>query len=141
MVTPVMANRYFLADGDEAYAYSPAYPGGSALPFDAGPEPSDMRQMTRFLKNRAVKGAAPYREHPRDTTTLVRNTLDDPDRRGTGLGGAIYLNDARQPVGGAPGFPRVDSVILHRVRIEADTAYSGAAVYSDNFDLKVVFAR
>ena len=141
MVTPVIANRYFLADGDEAYAYSPSYPGGSALPFDAGPEPTDMRQMTRFLKNRAVKGGAPYREHPRDTTTLVRNTLDDPDRRGTGLGGAIYLNDARQPVGGAPGFPRVDSVILHRVRIEADTAYSGAAVYSDNFDLKVVFAR
>ena len=100
-----------------------------------------MRQMTRFLKNRAIKGTAPFREHPRDTTTLWENTLDDPDRNGTGLGGAIYLNDILQPVGGAPGFPRTDSVILHRVRIEADTAYSGAAVYSDNYHLQVVFAR
>lgn len=141
MITPVETNRYFLADGDEAYAYSPLYPGGSALPFDDGPEPTDMRQMTRFLKNRAVKGGAPYRQHPRDTTTLVENTLDDPYRNGTGLGGAIYLNDRMQPVGGAPGFPRVDSVILHRVRIEGDTAYSGAAVYSDNFDLRVIFSR
>ena len=141
MITPVLANRYFLADGDAAYAYSPSFPGGSALPFDPGPEPTDMRQMTRFLKNRAIKGTAPFREHPRDTTTLWENTLDDPDRNGTGLGGAIYLNDVLQPVGGAPGFPRTDSVMLHRVRIEADTAYSGAAVYSDNYHLQVVFAR
>ena len=141
MITPVEANRYFLADGDAAYAYSSSFPGGSVLPFDDGPEPSDMRYMTRFLLNKAVKGGAPFRQHPRDTTTIVENTLDDPYRNGTGLGGAIYLNDRLQPVGGAPGFPREDSVILHRVRIQGDTAYSGAAVYSDNFDLKVVFSR
>ncbi|MEZ4784331.1 MAG: FlgD immunoglobulin-like domain containing protein [Candidatus Kapaibacterium sp.] len=141
MVTPVEANRYFLADGDEAYAYSPSYPGGSVLPFNDGPEPADMRYMTRFLKNKAVKGSAPFRQHPRDTTTIVLNTLDDPYRNGTGLGGAIYLNDRLQPVGGAPGFPREDSVILHRVRVQGDTAYSGAAVYSDNYNMKVVFSR
>lgn len=140
MVTPVETNRYFLADGDEAYAYSTSYPGGSALPFDAGSEPSDMRYMTRFIQNKAVN-SGPYRLHPRDTTTIVENTLDDPYRNGTGLGGAIYINDRLQPVGGAPGFPRVDSVLLHRVRIEQDTAYSGAAVYSDNYDLRVVFSR
>lgn len=140
MVTPVETNRYFLADGDEAYAYSSSFPGGSNLPFDAGSEPSDMRYMTRFIQNKAVNGG-PYRLHPRDTTTIVENTLDDPYRNGTGLGGAIYINDRLQPVGGAPGFPRVDSVILHRVRIEQDTAYSGAAVYSDNFDLRVIFSR
>ena len=141
MITPVETNRYFLAHGDAAYAYSSSFPGGSALPFDDGPEPSDMRYMTRFLKNKAVKGSAPFRAHPRDTTTLVENTLDDPYRNGTGLGGAIYLNDRLQPVGGAPGFPREDSVILHRVRIQGGTAYSGAAVYSDNYDLKVTFSR
>lgn len=141
MVTPVETNRYFLADEDESYAYSPSFPGGSNLPFDAGSEPSDMRYMTRFIQNRAVNGGTFYREHPRDTTTLVENTLDDPDRNGVGLGGALYLNDVRQPVAGAPGFPRVDSVILHRVRVEQNTAYSGAAVYSDNFDLRVIFSR
>lgn len=144
MITPVETNRYFLADDDEAYAYSPSFPGGSVLPFDDGREPEDMRYMTRFLQNKAVKGDANtpnLRQHPRDTTTLVENTLDDPYRNGTGLGGAIYLNDRLQPVGGAPGVPRVDSVILHRVRIEQDTAWSGAAVYSDNFDLRVIFAR
>lgn len=144
MVTPVETNRYFLADGDEAYAYSPSYPGGSVLPFNDGPEPTDMRYMTRFIQNKAVKGASNtpnLRQHPRDTTTLVENTLDDPYRNGTGLGGAIYLNDRLQPVGGAPGVPRVDSVILHRVRIEQDTAWSGAAVYSDNYDLRVIFGR
>ncbi len=56
---------------------------------------------------------------------------------GVGLGGAIYLLDVQktQRVG------REDTLRLNRVRMQDNMAFTGAAIYSDNFDLKLIFNR
>lgn len=136
MVVPITNNRYFLSAGDSSYNFTLSTPGA----FASGPEPTDQRQMTRFINNRAVK----------DTFNLTSNANPrpqqgttgplDPGRNGTGLGGAIYINDL-QPTNPTPGAPRTDSVIIHRVRIERNTAYSGSAIYSPNYDLRVILNK
>lgn len=130
MVLPVRTNRYFLAEGDDAFNFLI----GAPVPFHAGPEPKDQREMTRFIRNSATMDSiniSNFNPNP----AVNRGTLLDPNRNFTGLGGAIYIND-RQPPGPNPGTPRVDSVIAHRVRIEQNQAWSGSAVYSDNFELR-----
>lgn len=56
---------------------------------------------------------------------------------GVGLGGAIYILDdvSKSFVG------RQDSIQFNRVRIQNNTAFTGAAIYSDNYDFKLVFNR
>jgi predicted outer membrane repeat protein len=56
---------------------------------------------------------------------------------GIGLGGAIYLLDRvnKDLVG------RSDSVQFNRVQIQNNTAFSGSAIYSDNYDLKLIVNR
>ncbi len=56
---------------------------------------------------------------------------------GVGLGGAIYILDkvALDRIG------RIDSVQFNRVRIQNNMAYSGSAIYSDNYDLKLILNR
>lgn len=56
---------------------------------------------------------------------------------GIGLGGALYILDevAANRIG------RADSIQFNRVRIEDNFAYTGSAVYSDNYDLKLIFNR
>ena len=56
---------------------------------------------------------------------------------GIGLGGAIYILDEANlnRVG------RVDTILFNRVRIQNNTAFTGSAIYSDNFDLKLIFNR
>lgn len=137
MVTPVRTNRYFLSEGDVAFDFGT----GNPLPFRAGPEPTDQRQMTRFIQNVATKDpltgpAIVFNPNPR----AAGGTLLDPNRNFTGLGGAIYIND-RQPPSPNPGTPRVDSVISHRVRIEQNQAWSGSAVYSDNYELRFMINK
>lgn len=56
---------------------------------------------------------------------------------GVGLGGAIYILDSAT----ASRFGRSDSTWFNRVRILNNFAYSGSAIYSDNFDMKLVFNR
>jgi len=131
MVTPVRTNRYFLSAGDVAYDFTV----GTAVPFSPGPEPVDQREMTRFIRNTATRDSVnlgTFNPNPR----AFAGTLLDPNRNYTGLGGAIYIND-RQPSGPNPGTPRVDSVLTHRVRMEQNQAWSGAAVYSDNYELRI----
>jgi predicted outer membrane repeat protein len=135
MVTPVRANRYFLAEGDQGYDFTI----GAPVAFSAGPEPTDQRQMTRFIHNMATRDSinlATFNPNPR----AAGGTLLDPNRNYTGLGGAIYIND-RQPPGQNPGTPRVDTVLTHRVRMEQNYAWSGAAVYSDNYELRVTMNK
>lgn len=55
---------------------------------------------------------------------------------GIGLGGAIYVLDSistRQD--------KEDLVMFNRVRFQNNEAYSGAAIYSDNYNLKLVATR
>jgi hypothetical protein len=90
--------------------------------------------LTRFYENEAY--ANPDRQgsgatqrgdikitHP--GTTLREN--------GTGLGGALYILDSIRV--------RVDTFSFDRVRMQNNVAYSGAGMYSDNYDLKLAMAR
>jgi predicted outer membrane repeat protein len=124
-------NRYFLSAGDSAYDFNTGLP----LDFRPGAEPTDQRQMTRFIMNMAEMDSVntPVQRNPHGST------LGDPNRNGTGLGGAVYINDLQTQAG--TGTPRTDSVLMHRVRMEMDTAWSGSAVYSDNYDLRVIFNK
>lgn len=56
---------------------------------------------------------------------------------GLGLGGAIYILDSVtvNKVG------RIDSINFNRVRIQDNEAFSGSAIYSDNYNLKLIFNR
>jgi len=56
---------------------------------------------------------------------------------GIGLGGGIYILDRLTK----DFTPRRDSIMFNRVRFEGNTAYSGSALYSDNYDLKLIFTR
>ncbi len=136
MVVPITNNRYFLSAGDEAFNFTLNSPGA----FVSGPEPVDQREMTRFIRNRAIKDSSNglFNSNPRPAQGTTGPL--DPGRNGTGLGGAIYINDL-QPTNPTPGAPRTDSVVAHRVRIEQNEAYTGAAVYSDNYDLRFVMNK
>lgn len=74
-----------------------------------------------------------------DLFTDVERYHQDTDlaENGIGLGGALYILDKADPT-----IDRTrDSIHFNRVRIQGNSAYSGAAVYSDNWDLKLIFNR
>jgi len=56
---------------------------------------------------------------------------------GVGLGAGIYILDKLQ----GEYKPRYDSVMFNRVRFEGNEAYTGSAIYSDNYDMKLIFTR
>jgi predicted outer membrane repeat protein len=56
---------------------------------------------------------------------------------GIGLGGAIYVLDSIS----LDRSNRTDRIIFNRVRIQNNKAFTGAAVYSDNWNLKLLFNR
>jgi len=56
---------------------------------------------------------------------------------GIGLGAGIYILDRLTK----DFTPRKDSIMFNRVRFEGNIAYTGSAIYSDNFDLKLIFTR
>lgn len=62
--------------------------------------------------------------------------IDFPEN-GIGLGAGIYILDRLTK----EFEPRRDSIMFNRVRFEGNTAYTGSAIYSDNFDLKLIFTR
>lgn len=79
--------------------------------------------------------AAPADQGYKDVVRIHKGT--NLPENGVGLGGALYiLDEASQSFVG-----RADSVQFNRVRIQNNTAYSGAGIYSDNFDYKLVFNR
>ncbi len=69
------------------------------------------------------------RWHPEPSVTLPEN--------GVGLGGAIYVLDKQE----YSRIARTDSILFNRVRFQENEAFSGAAVYSDNFNLSLNFER
>lgn len=56
---------------------------------------------------------------------------------GIGLGGAMYVLDSVS----VDRSYRVDKIVFNRVRMQNNKAYTGAAVYSDNWNLKLLFNR
>ncbi len=94
------------------------------------------------LLKRTMDGGATWTDiKPADAAyvDIVRKNWDtDLPENGVGLGGAIYILDV---VSDERGANRVDSIIFNRVRIQNNKAFTGAAVYSDNFNLRLVFNR
>lgn len=81
-----------------------------------------------------------------DKVLPTDNAFEDVVRRhrevnlpenGVGLGGALYLLDkvTLDRVG------RADTVQFNRVRIQNNKAFTGAAIYSDNYDLKMILNK
>ncbi len=56
---------------------------------------------------------------------------------GIGLGGALYILDEVS----MDRANRIDSVNFNRVRMQNNKAFSGAAIYSDNYELQLKFSR
>lgn len=96
---------------------------------------ADERMLTRFYDNEAY----PNMNRQGNGTTQRGNNgnLTHPGanvrENGTGLGGAIYILDSVRV--------RVDTFNFDRVRFQNNMAYSGAAIYSDNYDLKIALRR
>ncbi|MDZ4745979.1 MAG: T9SS type A sorting domain-containing protein [bacterium] len=95
---------------------------------------ADERMLTRFYENIAVPN--PSRQGSGTTQrddVLVRHPVAGIRENGTGLGGALYILDSIRV--------RVDTFGFDRVRMQNNTAYTGAAIYSDNYDLKLGIQR
>jgi predicted outer membrane repeat protein len=141
IVTPdtVTRKRYMVTDIDDvtfdgngiATGYTPR---NDVFTWNGGALRADERMLTRFYENEAYPNDARQGSgttqrgdirvtHP--GTTLREN--------GTGLGGAVYILDSIRV--------RVDTFSFDRVRFQNNVAHSGAAMYSDNYDLKLAFAR
>jgi photosystem II stability/assembly factor-like uncharacterized protein len=56
---------------------------------------------------------------------------------GVGLGGGLYVLDSVT----TNRLERADSVFFNRVRFQNNESYTGSAIYSDNFDLKLIVNR
>lgn len=150
--------RVFASDLDVlTYGANPAFITSFTStndPFTFNPTnafPPHIRMLTRFLDNRSIENPA----RMGDGVTQAGNILTyhpgtgattGPDagiggsrlqENGTGLGGALYVVDEIN----ASRAGRIDSIFFNRVRMQNQSAYSGAAIYSDNYDLKMVLLR
>ncbi|NQW30577.1 MAG: T9SS type A sorting domain-containing protein [Ignavibacteria bacterium] len=141
VVTPdtLTRRRFMVTDLDDvsfnAQGVATGYtPRNDVFTFGTTAPGADERMLTRFYDNMAYpnparQGSGTTQEgdikfmHP--GTTLREN--------GTGLGGALYILDSVRV--------RVDTFGFDRVRIQGNVAHSGAAIYSDNFDLKLALTR
>lgn len=141
-ITPdtIARKRLFITDVDQPmYDYNgvaSSYSGNDDI-FTWGttaPRP-DERMLTRFYDNEAYEN--PNRQGNGTTQSNNPGNLTHPGvairENGTGLGGAIYVLDSIRV--------RVDTVWFDRVRFQGNLAHSGAAIYSDNYDLKIALQR
>jgi len=158
MVHPrTSSRRFFISDADALTLL----PNGTAIGYTSNDSlydnrrktvvAADVRSLTRFYNNVAepnpdsrLQGSGTTqmsansidikRFHPGFLRDVLGNGLRE---NGVGLGGAIFILDSITP---QRRF-RADSIFLNRVRIQNNTAYTGSAVYSDNYDLKIVLTR
>ncbi len=97
--------------------------------------PADVRSLTRFLGNEAIANPDAMGSGTTQTGDISRtHPGTNLSENGTGLGGAVYILDALNP-------DRDDRFEFNRVRFQDNKAYSGAVVYSDNYNLRLVFMR
>lgn len=130
--TDFVGNHADTANGGAIYISNPAPNfsrsfGVAAISADtatANDTLSDPRELTRFIGNYAV----------RDT---LENSPSNARFQSTGLGGAVFQTVPSDVL----TFGRTDSTIFNRVRFEQNQAYSGAAVYSDLYDIRVIMRR
>ncbi len=141
IVTPdtLTRKRFFVTDLDEinfnALGVATGYnPRNDVFTYQTTAPRADERMLTRFYDN--VANENPNRQGSGTTQKNdVRVTHPGTTLRenGTGLGGAVYILDSVRV--------RVDTIAFDRVRFQNNTAFTGAAIYSDNYDLKLALAR
>lgn len=147
MISPnVTGNRYFLSDLDNV-TYSlgtrgvaTAYQSLDSVFTRQTVTAADARMLTRFIENQAETNPDPSLQGSGVTQfgDVKRVHPGLPLREnGIGLGGAIYVLDSVTTNRNM----RVDSIFFNRVRIQGNDAWTGAAVYSDNYNLRLNFAR
>ena len=96
--------------------------GYNAQNVSASPYPFDPRELTRFINNHAYLGTAA------DSLQLYHYNTVTPH----GCGGGLLINITNKGLG------MIDTAVLSRVRIEKNDAFNGSAIYSDNFNLKIL---
>ena len=108
--------------------------------------PADVRMLTRFINNEIILDQDILDSESGRGTTQQEGSVTDVVRthrgttlpeNGVGLGGALYILDDVS----VDRANRVDTVQFNRVRMQNNTSYTGAAVYSDNYNLKLIFNR
>ncbi|HET7152987.1 MAG TPA: hypothetical protein VFJ29_04415, partial [Candidatus Kapabacteria bacterium] len=133
--TDFIGNLADTSNGGAIYLFNPTpvnrYITEGLLPADSDQTVDtvgDQRELTRFLQNTATRDVA------EDSSQF-----NSPGGRlqATGLGGAIYIRIPNNQI----SFARTDSTFFSRVRFESNAAYSGAAVYSDLYDMRLVMSR
>lgn len=141
VVTPdtLTRKRFMVTDLDEIYynmdGVATGYmPRNDVFTFQNGSLQPDERMLTRFYDN----VAAPNMDRMGSGTTQIGDiSITHPGtsvrENGTGLGGALYILDSIRV--------RVDTFSFDRVRMQNNTAFSGSAIYSDNYDLKLAMLR
>jgi len=115
----VSINRIFAEDG-----YVVNKPNQSRIP-------SDPRELTRFLNNQCSMGP----DSAAEANTYLQSPPSLPGR-GTphARGGGIFVK-ITTAFTNAIG---LDSTFMSRVRMEQNTAFTGSAIFSDNFDFRFI---
>ena len=146
------SNRLFLTDLDEvnydANGVARGYTSSNdVFTWEDGlAYPPDTRMLTRFINNQIIVDEDLLAEESGRGTTQEDDVNSDVVRRhgqtglpenGVGLGGGLYILDDVT----VDRSNRVDTVQFNRVRMQNNTSYTGAAVYSDNYELKLIFNR
>ncbi len=141
VVTPdtLTRTRFMISDLDNVWynglGVATGYqPDMNVFTFGTTTPRADERMLTRFYDNNAYAnpnrmGNGATQIGSAQTTHPGTNLREN----GTGLGGAIYIADSIRI--------RVDTFDFDRVRFQGNSAYSGAAIYSDNYDLKLALVR
>jgi hypothetical protein len=141
VVTPdtLTRRRFMVSDLDQiifgSNGVATGYiPDSQVFTFGTTTPRADERMLTRFYDNVAHMNA---NRMGSCTTQLgdIQTTHPGTTLRenGTGLGGAVYILDSVRV--------RVDTFGFDRVRFQGNSSYTGAAIYSDNYDLKLAMIR
>lgn len=105
--------------------------------------PADLRMLTRFINNSVLITEQEFAATQMGSGTTQKGSYNRYNQdaklpeNGIGLGGALYILDSVT----ASRVGRIDSITFNRVRFQNNTSFSGAAIYSDNYDLKLVLNR
>ncbi len=127
--TATSINRFFVED--QYNASNPTIQRDTGVNYSAFP--FDQRQLTRFLNNMVVLN------NPNDSTNTdsvsmynYNPTASTPTEKGRG--GGLYIHITSDVC----NFAHNDSTLLSRVRFERNQAFSGSAIWSDHYDLKLM---
>ena len=141
VITPdtLTRNRFMITDLDavsfDGNGIATSYtPRSDVFTYQTMAPSADERMLTRFYDNTAHQNS----DRMGSGTTQVGDIdVTHPGigvrENGTGLGGALYILDSIRV--------RVDTFAFDRVRMQGNEAYTGAAIYSDNYDLKLAMVR